>query len=70
MSDLRVLPLRRRDLPRRPRLRAKARVYRVPGYGWVWQHDCDHDTVKVSPIGFRSQAVAFGRAWSHVRRCW
>ena len=66
-----VLPLRSKTQPiRPPRLRMKARVYKIPGYGWVWNHTCDHDTVKVSPVGFPTQAMAFGRAFSHVWRCW
>lgn len=85
MSDLHVLPLRGRDMPytslapvmplRRKaqpalvRLYVKARVYRVPGYGWVWSHRCDHEVTKVSPMGLPTHGAAFSRAWNHMRRC-
>lgn len=65
-----VLPLHERHKPPAyVRLYAKARVYKVPGYGWVWKHECDHAVTKVSPRGHITQALAFGRAWQHMRRC-
>lgn len=70
MADVHVLPLRSREMPPAYiRLYTKARVYKVPGYGWVWSHQCDHKVTKVSPFGLTSQWSAFIRARNHMRRC-
>jgi hypothetical protein len=70
MADIHVLPLRSREMPPAYiRLYTKARVYRIPGYGWVWSHQCDHMVSNVSPAGLPSQVHAFRRAWNHMRRC-
>lgn len=70
MADIHVLPLRSREMPPvYTRLYTKARVYRIPGYGWVWSHQCDHTVSKLSPFGLPSQPAALLRAFAHMRRC-
>ncbi len=70
MSDVRVLPLRSRDLPPAlVRLYTKARVYKIPEFGWVWSHQCDHHRTDVAKRPYASQGEAFSLAWSHMRRC-